>query len=38
MGQGKIYYPEQLRKWWMCSKVKFQEECVALEGQRSVEV
>jgi exopolysaccharide biosynthesis protein len=35
MGQGKIYYPEQLRKW---SEVNFHEECVALEGQRSVEV
>ena len=30
MGQSNSYYPEEMRKWWMCSKVKFHEECVAL--------
>jgi hypothetical protein len=38
MGQSNSYYPDQMRKWWMCSKVKLYEKCVAQEGQVSVEV
>jgi hypothetical protein len=30
MGWSAAHYPEQMKKWWMCSKGKFCEEYMAL--------